>query len=223
MINAFSLLKRKPGLSVDAFQHHWRTEHAELIALLPGIHRDVQCQPINDVYEEEDPSYDVIAELWANDSQAFRDIGTSDAYDAVLTDEEKFLDRTAIALVLTDEHVINDGAIAADGVKCIRLFKRRPDMPVEEFQSHWREEYGTQIATMPSLDRYVQYHARLGGYARGRQPAYDGFDMSWFESVDALRHAMDSDTYDSCRNDQRRFLATDGCRQILTRELVIIG
>jgi len=223
MINAISLLKRKPGLSVEAFQEHWRTGHAKLIALLPGVRRYVQSHPLPEMYEDGKPEYDGIAELWANDSQAFRDIGASDAYVAVQADEEKFLDRNAIALVLTDERVIKDGPVAADGVKRIQLFKRKRDMPVEEFQSHWRGEYGSDVSSLPSLDRYVQYHARLGAYARAREPAYDGFDITWFQSANALRLAMNSEVNDRVLSGQSNFLATDDCRQILTRELVIIG
>jgi uncharacterized protein (TIGR02118 family) len=223
MIDAFSLLKRKPGLSVDAFQEHWRTEHADLITLLPGVVRYVQSHPLPEMYDQGEPAYDGVAELWANDSQVFRDIAESDAYAVVQTDEEKFLDRTAIALVLTAEHVISDGAVSPDGVKCMDLFKRRPDLSVEGFQARWREEYATQIAALPSLDRYVQYHARLGAYAKGREPAYDGIDVTWFRSEDALRQAMNSDAYARARSTQAGFLACDDCQQIRTRELVIIG
>jgi len=213
MINAFSLLKRKPGLTVDAFQEHWRTEHAELIRLLPGVRRYVQSHPLVEMYEDEEPVYDGVAELWGEDSQAFRDIAGSDAYAAVQIDEEKFLDRAATELVLTEEHIIKDGTVAADGVKCINLFKRNSDMAVEDFQKHWREIVGPQIAALPSLDRYAQYAARLGGYAHGRQPAFDGFDVTWFGS-DVEAGALDS---------QSAFLAGDDCQRILTRELVIVA
>jgi uncharacterized protein (TIGR02118 family) len=213
MINAFSLLKRKPDLSVDAFQEHWRTEHAELITRLPGVVRYVQSHPLPEMYDKAEPAYDGVAELWARESRVFRDIATSDAYAAVQADEEKFLDRKAIELVLTEEHVIKDGTVAVDGVKYIELFKRRSDMTVEEFQSHWREIYGPQIAALPSVDRYAQYHARLGAYAKGREPAYDGFDISWFKSG----------VGEEAGRSQTDFLAVDECQQILTRELVIIG
>jgi uncharacterized protein (TIGR02118 family) len=222
MINAVTLLRRKHGLSVDEFQDYWRNNHAGVIARLPGVRRYVQSHPLREIYQRKEPVYDGVAELCANDSQAFRDIAASDAYVAVQADEEKFLDRAAISLVLTDEHVIKDGPVAADGVKCVRLFNRRHDIPVEEFQSHWREVYGPQIAMLPSLDRYAQYHARLGGYAHGRQPDYDGFDITWFESIDAQRNAMHSTVWDRGRSEQKKFLVSENCQQILAREFVII-
>lgn len=208
-------------MSVDAFQHYWRHEHAKVITQLPGIRRYVQSHSLRECAQGKDPVYDGIAELWANDSRAFQDIAGSEAYAAVQADEVKFLDRTAIALVLTDGHIIKDGCVTAHGVKRIQLFNRRKGLPVEEFQNYWRNCYGPLLAGLPMLDRYVQYHARLGGYAHGRQPAHDGFDVSWFKSMDGLRCAVNSDVYDRGRSEQKNFLATDYCSQILAREYVI--
>ncbi len=221
MINAFTLLKRKPGLSVAEFQRYWRHQHADLIACLPGVKRYVQSHVLGEYHQAQEPIYDGIAELCVDNSQAFRDISESDAYAAVQADEENFIDRTAIALVLTDEHVIKDGPVMDDSVKRIRLFNRKQDLPFDEFQSDWRNKYGPLIATLPLLDRYVQYHARAGGYAKGRQPAYDGFDIAWFESVDALRSSINSTISD--RSEQGSFLVAGDCPQIVTREYVIIS
>jgi uncharacterized protein (TIGR02118 family) len=223
MINAINLLKRRQDLSGDEFQQYWRSRHADVIAKLPGVRRYVQSHPLLDICGDDDPVYDGVAELWADDSQAFRVIGASDAYIAVQADEENFLDREAIVLVLTDEHVIKEGSVDDNGVKCIRFFNRRKDMPVDEFQIYWRERYGPTIAALPSLDRYVQYQARAGGYAKGRQPAYDGFDVTWFGSADALRNAMNSTEYADSRSDRENFLASGDCPQIISRERVIIG
>ena len=223
MINAITLLKRRRDLSVDEFQNYWRHQHADVIAKLPGIQRYVQSHPLHETYQEDGPVYDGVAELLANDSQAFRNIGTSEAYVAVQADEENFLDRSANALVLTDEYVIKDGPVVDDSIKCIRLFNRNPDMPVDDFQSYWRDEYGPLIAALPALDRYVQYPARVGGYAKGGQPACDGFDITWFGSVNALRNAMNSTDYERGRSNHGYFLAASDCPQIIAREHVITG
>jgi uncharacterized protein (TIGR02118 family) len=223
LINAITLLRRSQDLSAGEFQQYWRHQHADVIAKLPGVQRYVQSHPVLDIYQQNDPVYDGIAELWADDSQAFRDIGASDAYIAVQADEENFLDRTAIALVLTDEHVVRDGPVADNGVKWIRLFNRLADMPFDEFQSYWREKHGPLVAALPGLDRYVQYHPRAGAYSKGRQPACDGFDMTWFGSVDALRAAMKSPEYDRSRSDQGSFLAAGDCPQVIAREHLITG
>ena len=222
-INAITLLKRRPDLSADEFQDYWRNRHAEVIAKLPGVERYVQSHPLAEIYADDEPVYDGVAELWAKDSQAFRDIGASEAYAAVQADEENFLDRKAIALVLTDEHILKEGPIAAEGVKCIRIFRRRQDLTLEDFQTYWRERHGALVAAIPGLERYAQYPARAGAYASGRQPACDGFDMSWFGSLDAWRNAMNSAEYLHARGDDGNFLATGDCAQIIAREYLCIG
>jgi len=222
MISGFTLLKRRADLSVTEFQQYWRQEHAEIIAQLPGIHRYVQSHLLSESYLGMQPIYDGIAELWANDSQAFREIAASDAYLKVLADEENFLDRTATTFVLTEEHVIKDGSVIADHVKRIRLINRKPNLSVNEFQDYWRNSYGTALVDLPLLDRYVQYHARPGGYAHGRQPAYDGFDVTWFKSADALHHSLDSEIYRRALAQEKNFLAAGEDQQVLARDLVII-
>ena len=223
MINAVTLLKRRPDLSVAEFQSYWRRQHAALIARLPAIQGYVQSHPLDEEYGGQEPPYDGVAELWARDSQVFREIAASSAYAAVQADEERFLDRTAIALVLTDERILKDGRGAADGVKCIQFFNRKQGLTVEEFQSFWHDDYGKLLGTLPRVDRYVQYPARPGGYARGRHPAHDGFDITWFESRDAWRNAMRSAVFDQCRRERKNFLVAEDCPQILAREYVVIG
>jgi len=222
VIDAITMLKRKPGLTTDEFQRHWRHEHAELIGHLPGIRRYIQSHPIDREPGGDKPAWDGIAELRAEDTQAFRDIAESDAYVAVLADEETFLDRTATALVLTEEQVIKDGPVAGEGVKCIRLFNRKAGMPVEQFQAHWRDSYGSLIGALPQLDRYVRFPARLGGYKHGRQPECDGFDVTWFPSLDALREAMVSGVAERASSEEQHFLEPANCQQILTREHQIL-
>ncbi len=222
MIDAITLLKRRPDLSVEQFQEYWRLRHADVIAKLPGVERYAQSHPLPATYRDEEPVYDGIAELWASDSQAFRDIAASEAYAAVQADEAQFLDRESIALVLTNEHLIEDGPVTDTAVKCIRFFKRKGGMAIEDFQSYWRDRHGALMAALPGLVRYVQCHARAGAYAKDRQPAHDGFDMTWFASLDAWRRAMDSVAYGRARADQANFLLPGDCPQILAREYLLI-
>jgi len=221
MINAITLLWRKPGMSIDAFQRYWRNEHAGVITRLPGFQRYVQSHPLDENYQVKEPICDGIAELWANDSQVFRDIAVSEAYSLVQVDEEKFLDRAANTLVLTVEHVIREGPVAVDGVKCIQFFNRRKQMHVDLFQTHWRDVHGPLMATLPLLTRYAQYHVRPGAYKHGRQPVCDGFDVTWFDSKNNFYQAMGSAINDRVRLQQEKFLSADDCPQILTREHVI--
>jgi uncharacterized protein (TIGR02118 family) len=224
MITAITLLKRKPGLSTHDFQAYWRTKHAAVIGTLPGIERYTQSHPIKQQVGESPPSWDGVAELWARDSQAFREIGASQAYRVVLQDEENFLDRSATALVLTEALLLRDGGgSSADGVKYIRFLKRRADLSPEEFQARWRDAYGPLVEALPGLTRYVQYRARLGGYQAGREPLYDGFDVSWFAGVDRLRAALASPAAAAAHSTAAAFLADGEPVGLVTRELSLIA
>jgi uncharacterized protein (TIGR02118 family) len=218
VINAVTLLRRRPGLSVDEFRRHWRHDHAALIARLPGIARYVQSRPLDENPAGGEPVCDGFAELWVRDSQALRAISASAAYAAVLADEEHFLDRAANTLVVTDEHILRDGAVSEADIKRIRFFKRSAGLAVEEFQSRWRERFGPLAAALPSLRRYAQYHTRLGGYSQGRQPAWDGFDMTWFASTEAMRSALASPTAARCHGCEPEFLAAAACPVLLARD-----
>src|SRR5262244_256036 len=46
-----SFLNRRPGLSIEEFQHHWREVHAPMAALLPGLRRYVQSQTRRSAYQ----------------------------------------------------------------------------------------------------------------------------------------------------------------------------
>jgi uncharacterized protein (TIGR02118 family) len=222
MITAITLLRRKPGLSTHDFQAYWRMKHAAVIGTLPGIERYTQSHPLNEQIGESTPAWDGVAELWARDSQAFRDIGASEAYRVVLQDEEHFLDRSATALVLTEARLLRDSS-STDGVKYIRFLKRRADLSPEEFQARWRDTYGPLVAALPGLTRYVQYHARLGGYQAGREPVYDGFDVCWFGGVDRLRAALASPAAAAARRAADALLADGEPVGLVTRELSLIG
>ena len=222
MITAITLLRRKSGLTTNEFQSYWKTAHAAVIGTLPGIDRYTQSHPLADQPDDAEPAWDGIAELWAKDSQAFRDIGGSDAYRTVLQDEENFLDRDATALVLTDALPRRDGR-GASGVKYVRFLKRRAGITPGAFQAYWGDTYGRLVEALPGLGRYVQYHARLGGYKGGREPAYDGFDATWFGGADDLRKALDSPPAVTMRAAEAAFLAPGDPPGIATREFLLIG
>ncbi len=210
-------------MPVEAYQAYWLHEHAGIIKRLPGIRRYVQSHPLPENYRDGEPVCDGIAELLADDTQAFRDMAASDAYAAVQADELKFLDQAANALILTDEHIIKDGAVAPGGVKRIELVTCREDLEIEDFQRYWREVHGPIAAGVPMLRRYIQYHPRPGGYARGRRPAYDGLDVTWFDSIDSMNQAAASAAHARGMADRPNFMSGDDCPVLLTREHVIIA
>src|SRR5947209_15255246 len=92
MVKAVSFFKRKPGMSVEAFQAYWRTAHPDVVVKLPGIRRYVQSHTLPSGYRKGEPIYDGIAEVWFDDTRAMRALVGTAAYAAVQADEAKFVD-----------------------------------------------------------------------------------------------------------------------------------
>jgi uncharacterized protein (TIGR02118 family) len=206
MVKLVAFFKRKPGISVDAFGHHWRTTHAELVVRQKGLRRYVQNHTLPSGYRSGEPDYDGVAEAWFDDTQAMRALAPSAEYAAVRADEGNFIDASSMGVVLTDEVVIVDGKIPKDAAKLIAFLNMRPDVSVDLFQSHWRERHGPIAARIPGNRRYVQCHARRGIYASGRKPVFDGIPMSWFDDLEALRASGASPEYEATRADEPNFM-----------------
>jgi uncharacterized protein (TIGR02118 family) len=207
MLKIVAFFKRKPGISVEEFDRHWGTRHADLVRRLPGIRRYVQNPTLASGYRRREPIYDGVAEAWFDDGEALRVSGASAHYRAVKADEPSFIDGTSIASVVTEEVVVVDGAEPADGVKLIAFLNRRPDLDVQAFRDYWRERHGPLAAKVPGIARYVQCHVTPGIYRAGREPVYDGVPISSFADAEALRASGATPQYEAVRRDEANFLA----------------
>ena len=223
MIKVVTFIKRAAGMPVEAFQTYWRERHPAVVTRLPGVRRYVQSHTLASTYAAGEPVYDGIAEVWADSTDALRAMTRSPAYTAVQADEAEFIDRATIGIVVTEEHVMKDGAVLVDSVKRVTFLTRKPGLSVEEFQRHWRDVHGPLAAKMASLRRYVQSHTRSSAYAAGRAPAWDGVASAWFDSVDAIRAADATPEHAAALADRVTFVAPGPTRAILTREHVIVG
>jgi uncharacterized protein (TIGR02118 family) len=126
-----------------------------------------------------------------------------------------------MVIIVTDEHVAKDGP--TDGVKAVELFTRKPDMPIEAFQQHWRGPHAALASRIPGIRRYVASATRGSAYAAGRTPACDGAALMWFDSKEALTAAAGSPAYAALVADRDSFLATGPPAFMLTREHRIVG
>ncbi len=206
MVKLIAFFKRKAGMSVGAFQKHWRTRHAELVIRQNGLRRYVQNHTLSSAYRRSEPAYDGVAEAWFDDTNAMRALSSSPEFKAVQQDEANFIDPNSIASIITNEVVIVDGSISDASVKMIAFLNKRPDVSFEFFQRYWRETHGPIASRIPGNRRYVQCHVRPGIYHAGRTPAYDGIPISWFEDIDALRDSGSTPEYKATRADEPNFM-----------------
>ena len=223
MVKLVVYFKRRADMEVEPFQEYWRTRHAEVVRGLPGIRRYVQSHTLLAGYRKGEPAFDGIAEVWFDDVDAIRALDGGGALRAVQEDEARFIDRSTMRTLVTDEHLIKDGDPPDGAVKNIEFVHRRPDLGVEEFQRYWREVHGPLASEIPVIVRYVQSHCRRGGYANGRQPPCDGVAITWFASTDAMRESARTDAYARTRADEASFIAPGELPFIITREHVVIA
>jgi uncharacterized protein (TIGR02118 family) len=71
------------------------------------------------------------------------------------------------------------------------VLRRRPDMDLDTFKRHWRDQHGPLAAKMPGLRRYEQNlvidRSQLAiDHARGGWNV-DGFSQLWFDDIEAMR------------------------------------
>ncbi len=222
MVKALSFFKRKSGMSVDAFQAYWRTSHPEVVVKLPGIRRYVQSHTLLSGYRKGEPIHDGIAEIWFDDTRAMRALAGTAAYAAVQADEAKFIERSTMGLIITEEHVIKDGPAPTSGVKNVEFVTHKPGMTIEAFQRYWREVHGPLAALIPMVRRYVQSHTRLAAYEGGRSPSYDGAAVTWFDDTQAMRASAATPEYARVRADEANFIRP-APPFIITREHVIVA
>jgi len=178
VIKAITFLKRRPGMPVEEFQTYWREQHPAVVKQLPGLRRYIQSHTRLGAYEKGEPAYDGIAEVWFDDSKALRAIQGTPEMAAVQQDEVKFIDRSTVGLIITDDTVIKDGPLRPGMAKGIGFVKRKPAMEVEAFQKHWREVHGPMGTSVPGLRRYEQSHTRPAAYKDGREPKWDGISIT---------------------------------------------
>lgn len=223
MIKIIYFFKRRPGMTVEAFQEHWRTTHAGIIAALPGLRRYVQNHTLPSAYHKGEPAFDGVAESWFDDTQALKALAGTTQYAAVQADEPAFIDGTTIGSFITEEHVLKDGSAPAGGVKTIDLVTRKPGMPVDAFFTYWLETHGPLGSASPAVRRYVQSHTRRSVYAAGRTPPYDGAAMMWFDDMQSLRAASATAEFDRLRADVANFVDRDKSPFVLAGEHVVVA
>ena len=105
-VKSLFLLKRKPGLSVEAFQFHWKRVHAPLVPKTPGLRRYVQCHVAPESYERATPAFDGIAELSWPDMNAFHEGWNSSQMqiEQIQNDVPNFIDLQNSVALLAEEH-----------------------------------------------------------------------------------------------------------------------
>ncbi len=106
-------MKRKPGMSVEAFRAYYETQHAPLCTkyargMYRYLRRYLAPQPNAQSGVADELPYDVVTELWFDNEEVFKGtlkyLSTSKMPDEVIEDEEKLFDRSSMRIATVVEH-----------------------------------------------------------------------------------------------------------------------
>jgi uncharacterized protein (TIGR02118 family) len=112
-------------------------------------------------------------------------------------------------------------------IKLVSCLHRIPTLSRDEFQQHWREHHSSLLLRVKHLREYVQYHT-LGNNPMSRkkvgsEPPFDGFEVTYWDSVEDLRAIVASDPdYAATRDDRKYFIDQSKSFTALVDEKVII-
>lgn len=112
-------------------------------------------------------------------------------------------------------------------VKLVSCLHRISSLSREEFQQHWMEYHATLVLRVRHLREYIQYPT-LGNNPMSRkkvgsEPPFDGFEVTYWDSVEKLRAIVQSDhDYARARDDRKNFIDIERSFTALVEEKVII-
>lgn len=108
MIKLMIAVKRRPGMSRQAFRQHLSVKHADLVKRCPAtekyVRKYVQSYTLIDEAAAVEPMFDGAAELWFDSAEAMANFFNDADYLAqVRPDESQFADMGKTVFFVTEE------------------------------------------------------------------------------------------------------------------------
>jgi len=107
-------------------------------------------------------------------------------------------------------------------IKVIVAIKKKPELSVTDFQTHWRnhaELVRSNAASKRYIRKYIQCHTLPTEYESSGEAAYDGTAELWFDSLeDKDAFFSDPDYIRDIQPDESRFADMSATRFFVTQE-----
>lgn len=179
-VTRFGILPRRPGLSLEEFQLHWRTIHAEAAIGMPGVLRYWQNHrlPPPDGPELPWPGFDACSEIDAESVWDHLGMRFSPAYRGpVSADEPKLLDLARGAAVWT-RRTLSEGRVG-EGVRLLTFMREHPAGEPDALAAELAR------GRAPEASGREAFVALRGREAAQIVSAFDAVEALWFEDADA--------------------------------------
>lgn len=176
---------RRAGLTIPAFQHHWRTTHAEAVLELEGLTGYVQ----NHLVLHDDgapwlpwPLTDAAAEIEFSSVEVMDAAFASPAADRVRADGALFIEPGRGGLSLHTRRVLVDGHDRDEGVKLVTALRRLPGVEPATLDAVLAGPYADAVAAGRPLR-----HEQLTpiDHPVNATAFCDAVDLLWFATPEA--------------------------------------
>lgn len=224
MIKTIVFMKRRAGMSFDAFCDHWVHTHGRIAANLPGLKR-LQFNLVRHDLLLQDGEWDGVACAWFSDEKAHKAAGDSEAYKAMLDDEKNFVDTSRRApLVVQPMAKIPPAATMTsptdDMIKTMVGLKHQPLITRESFNRYWRITHARKVCALPHLQFCIQ-NALRPDYLRDT-PLFDAVTECWWTDLKSMSALIDTPEYKEVQTDELRFVDSARSTPLFVREVEIV-
>jgi len=107
-------------------------------------------------------------------------------------------------------------------VKLVYCITKKAGCSDEEFFHYWKNIHGPIGARIPGLRRLVQSH-RVSVRGDKHSSDYDGIAELWFDDIDALLEARESDEWKASSEDEAHFIDHSKVAYLVSEEHVIVN
>jgi len=221
MVKVVEFFRKRTGMPDDEFYDYWLTGHSRVVLSLDGVLRYVQNHPLPETRAAGGAVFDGVVEIWFESREAMKQNAARPYWKELEADEARFIDRSSLALLLVEEHIIKEGTLPEGAVKSIKPVNRRADMPVPDFQRDWRKTHGPLVAGLPGVLRHVQNHVLPGAYRTGKEVFCDGYGATWFADLNSVKRAGAAPEHRTIDADEARFKGPPAAPAMLVREHII--
>ncbi|MEL7028207.1 MAG: EthD domain-containing protein [Pseudomonadota bacterium] len=183
----FGFLDRRSDLTLEQFQLHWRTIHADhAVKLTPYMSLYLQ----NHAHAAPLPGFrrpcDGSPELWFESVEKIAQMGVSPEYmDGAYLDELEFMADRAIGVIATETVLLPGAPIAPDTrePKAIAFLKRRDGVSLEEIQGALGS-LDVPAVDVHGLNRHIRSFAIVT--EPGVDPLFDAIEEYWWADDSGL-------------------------------------
>lgn len=106
-------------------------------------------------------------------------------------------------------------------IKLVYCITKRPGLADEEFFAYWGNQHASLGSRIPGLRRLVQSH-RVRVPGDRYQPDYDGVAELWFDDMESLLAARESEAWKASSEDEANFVDSTRVAYLVTEEHVVL-